>query len=352
MREISRRHVLCVVVYFLLGIEVSAADFFTTLNLPRVRDGQMVCLLDSDTGDVIDSIPAMNETVVFRSDSYKPSVVNVSVDGQGYGSFILSDAQITLDVKVEDIDGGVRWTWNACGGYNDSIDVFLQQVVTIQDKLEHAETNQAKDSIKHAIRTFLLNRIAHNADNVLGYKLFLMSEEILALESVESLLDKYPALKDYKQVNKVVSKKRLLRDTQPANKFRDFTISYEGTRHKLSDVVGRGDYVLIDFWAYWCLPCRAEMPYIKDVFTRFKDRNFKVIGVAISDNPGKDLEMSTKLELPWEIWVNGLDASKAYSVTSIPHLILFAPDGTILERGIRGDNILPVLARYLEEPDR
>lgn len=349
--EKSKKCVLCAVVLLLLGIGECAAEFFTTLKLPRVNDGQIVFLIDSDTGEVIDSIPAMNEAVIFRSDSYKPCVVKMNVDGQGYGDFILSDAQITLDVKVEDIEGGVRRTWSASGGYNDSIDVILRQFVDIRDNLQYAETEQAQDSIKDAIRSFLFDKIDSNADNILGYKLFLMSEGVLPLDGVENLLERHPALKDYKQVNKVVSKKRALRDTQPGNRFRDFSISYDGTQHKLSDVVGKGDYVLIDFWAHWCMPCRAEMPYIKDVYNRFKSKNFKVIGIAISDNPAMDLKIAAELELPWEIWVNGSDASEAYSVASIPHLILFGPDGTILERGIRGNDILPVVAKYLEVSD-
>lgn len=351
MREKSKRYILCAVVLLLLGIGECAAEFFTTLKLPRVTDGQLVCLIDSDTGDILDSIPAMKETVVFRSDCYKPCVVDVDVDGQAYGNFILSDAQITLDVEVEDIYGGIFKKWNASGGYNDSITVILQQVVDIRENLQRAETDQAQDSIKDSIIAFLLDKIATNADNILGYKLFLMSKAVLPLDSIENLLDRYPALKGYKQINEVVSKEKTLRATQPGARFRDFTISYEGTQHKLSDVVGKGDYVLLDFWAFWCMPCREEMPYIKDVYNRFKSKNFKVIGIAISDNPAMDLKIAAELELPWEIWVNGSDASEAYSVASIPHLILFGPDGTILERGIRGNDILPVVAKYLEVSD-
>lgn len=95
------------------------------------------------------------------------------------------------------------------------------------------------------------------------------------------------------------------------------------------------------------MPCREEMPYIKNVFNSFKDKNFKVIGASISERPEMDLKVASDLELPWEIWLNASEAADTYSVKSIPHLILFGPDGTILERGMRGDDILPVVSKYL-----
>lgn len=194
MRDKLQNILVSAFILLLLGFDECAAEFFTTLNLPRVRDGQKVCLIDSDTGEVFDSIPVMDESVVFLSDRYRPCVVTVSVDDQDYGNctlrnaFILSNAQITLDVKVEEIEGGVRRTWKASGAYNDSIDVFMQQYAEVLDNLKQAETKQAQDSIKDAFRSFLLGKIASNADNILGYKFFAMSENVLTLENLENLL--------------------------------------------------------------------------------------------------------------------------------------------------------------------
>ncbi|MDE6022985.1 MAG: TlpA family protein disulfide reductase, partial [Muribaculaceae bacterium] len=284
----------------------------------------------------------------FRSDRYEPSYVQVRVNNIGYGNFLLNDAPITHDVTIEDIEGGVRTTWKTHGGYNDSITNINPQQSDLYNKLKNADTDEMRDSIQNAILAIYVDRIKKNADNILGYRLFLASESKLSLDSVENLLEQYPALKKYNKVNDAIDRKRILKDTQPGNKFRDFSVTYDGVTHKLSDIVGKGDYVLMDFWAFWCRPCRAEMPYIKDVYNRFKDKNFKVIGIAISDNPEKDMKTASDLELPWEIWVNGYNATKEYNISSIPHLILFGPDGTILERGFRKDDILPTVGKYFD----
>lgn len=341
-------YVLSAFVFIALGTDISLAQAYTTLKLPRVSDGQMVSIIDFDTDAVIDSLPASNETVVFRSDQYEPAVVKVTANEANYGLFVLNDSPIILDVTVEDIDHGIRRVWKAQGGYNDSIVAFFQHITDLSKELQDVKTDQDRDSINNIISTFLTNKISDNADNILGYRLFTVSESVLPLDNMENLLERHPSLANYKKVNAILASKRNLNKTSTGNKFKDFTISYDGTVHKLSDVVGKGDYVLVDFWAFWCAPCRAEMPYIKEVFNKYKDKDFKVIGVALSDAPEKDLETAAQLELPWDVWVNGYDAGQAYSIKSIPHLILFGPDGTILERGIRGENILPAVSKYLE----
>ena len=336
------------IILLTVGVDKCPAENYTTLNLPRVSDGQMVYLISVDNDAVIDSLPAINETVVFRSDKYKPSYVKVKTNNDEYGNFLLDDNPITFDVTVEDFNGGILKKWIAQGGFNDSLKDIAIQYSELYKDFQNAANDQVRDSLQNTMQTLLLDNMAINVDNILGYRLFLMSASKLSFERIENLLDQYPVLKNYEKVNATLAEKRILKATEPGNRFKDFTVTHEGIEHKLSDIVGKGDYVLVDFWAFWCGPCREEMPYIKEVYNQFKDRNFKVIGITISDNPEMDIEAAEKLELPWEIWVNGFDASKEYSISSIPHLILFGPDGTILESGIRGDALLPAVAKYFD----
>lgn len=348
MRTGTFRLVSAIVVLLVAVSDICRAENYTTLNLPRISDGQMVYLINVDNEAVLDSLPAINQTVVFRSDKHKPSYVKVKSNNEEYGNFLLNDSPITLDVTVEDFNGGVLKTWIAHGGFNDSFKDIAIQYSELYKDFQNASNDQVRDSLQNTMQTLLLDNMARNVDNILGYRLFLMLESKLSLGSIENLLNRYPALKNYEKVNATLAEKRIIEDVQPGHRFKDFTVSYEGVEHRLSDIVGKGDYVLVDFWAFWCGPCREEMPYIKEVYNQFKNRNFKVIGITISDNPEMDIEAAEKLELTWEIWVNGFDASKEYSISSIPHLILFGPDGTILERGIRGDALLPAVTKYFD----
>lgn len=141
--------------------------------------------------------------------------------------------------------------------------------------------------------------------------------------------------------------------TAPGQPFTDYTVpggNPDGSDVKLSDYVGRGKYILLDHWASWCGPCKAEVPYIKKTWEAFHGDRFEVVGIAVSDKREDTLSALEKLDMPWpQILDGGRIPKELYGVSAIPHLILFGPDGTILERGLRGDMIFETVGRYLDK---
>ena len=141
------------------------------------------------------------------------------------------------------------------------------------------------------------------------------------------------------------------RTTAPGQPFTDYLIvggNPDGTDVKLSDYVGRGRYILLDHWASWCGPCKAEMPYIKKTWEAFHGDRFDVVSIAVSDKRADTEQALSTLDMPWN---QILDAQRIplelYGVNAIPHLILFGPDGTILRRGLRGGDVYTTVAEML-----
>ncbi|HWK06053.1 MAG TPA: TlpA disulfide reductase family protein [Puia sp.] len=115
----------------------------------------------------------------------------------------------------------------------------------------------------------------------------------------------------------------------------------------------RGKYVFLDFWASWCMPCRAENPNVVAAYDRYKDRNFTVLSVSLDKDKQKWLDAIYKDQLNWtqvsdlKYWKN--EAAVLYQVIGIPNNFLIAPDGTIVAKDLHGNDLQEKLAELIRE---
>ena len=127
----------------------------------------------------------------------------------------------------------------------------------------------------------------------------------------------------------------------------------DGKIHKISELVGEGKYVLVDFWASWCGPCRAEMPNVLEAYNKFHAKGFEVIGVSFDQKKEAWVKAVEQLQMPW-LQISDLKgwqcaAAPIYKIDGIPDNILIDPQGKIIDRGLRGKALHTRLQHLLGE---
>jgi len=127
----------------------------------------------------------------------------------------------------------------------------------------------------------------------------------------------------------------------------------DGKMHKISELVGEGKYVLVDFWASWCGPCRAEMPNVLEAYNKYHDKGFEVVGVSFDQKKAAWVKAIGQLKMPW-LQISDLKgwecaAAPIYKIDGIPDNILIDPQGKIIDRGLRGKPLHNRLEKLLNK---
>lgn len=127
----------------------------------------------------------------------------------------------------------------------------------------------------------------------------------------------------------------------------DFEVKdLNGNRVKLSSL--KGQYVLIDFWASWCGPCRKEIPNLKKVYAEFKDKGLKLVGLSIDDREANWRKAVHEEQLDYlQLWDPQKATMKLYNYNGIPFIVLISPEGIILEKQLRGADVRKKVVQHM-----
>ena len=329
-----------------------------------VMNNKSLYLMEGDS--VIDSTVVAGKTFAFKGDLDTAVVYRIAGKSMMRGQVryntltrVLLDKGTKLDVQVTD-----KVTLNDNGGSNQILSDFMdnftkanqEATATYQSMLG---ANASQDSIKafaeeanQQLNKLWKDAVAKNSDNVAGAAIFADFCRMLEPEEFDSI---YQNLKYADLFEMVKTQKDLfdnVKNTSEGKMFVDFAgKDMEGNAVKLSDYVGKGKYVLVDFWASWCGPCRHEIPNLIKVNKQFKGKNFMVLGVDVWDQMDdfKAAVDELKVNYTQMFASESREATTLYGIQGIPHIILFAPDGTILKRGLRGEAIAETVKEYLKK---
>ncbi len=131
----------------------------------------------------------------------------------------------------------------------------------------------------------------------------------------------------------------------------DFTLpDKDGKEFKLSSL--KGKYVLVDFWASWCVPCRAENPFLLKAYHELKDKNFEIVGVSLDETKAAWMRAVEQDKLPWTQVsdVKGFKTEVAvrFGITAIPQNVLIDPAGKVIAKDLRGEDVNKKIAGFIK----
>lgn len=309
--------------------------------IANVEDGDTAYLVNFDNGEVVDSAVIFDHTATFKGYIDEPILVRILVNGKRNGSLVLEPG--TAGVNPEKRRGVGTML-------NDALNIYSDSIAAIEQAGKDCKTEAETDSLFNHLLDYSIKVLEENSDNpiamVVASDLFYMLEN----EDFIELVNTHPDLRKWQRVKKMMDTISTIKATSPGAKMLDFAVEYNGETKHLSDYVGRGKYVLVDFWASWCGPCMREIRNLKEIYQKYAERDdFQILGVAVWDTPADTEAAMSRLQLPWPVIINAQTIpTDLYGIMGIPSIFLFSPDGTILLRDKYGEDLQTTLDDFIK----
>lgn len=322
----------------------------------------------TNVGDsvILDSAKVTAGKFSFKGQSEEPKMAAIYLqDRRGGFNFYLENADIHIKGKVDSLSG-VKITgaptqeeWEkfqaSTKSISDQEDSLFQKYQVARQSGDTAtvaaiekEANGLNDKKEAASKSFISdNPKSYVSLNLLRSLTY--STEYADLNKMYTGLD--TSIQHSQSGEKIAEQLETMKKTADGQPAADFTLNdTNGKPVSLSSF--KGKYVLVDFWASWCGPCRAENPNVVKAFNKYKDKNFTILGVSLDEDGAKWKEAIAQDKLAWT-QVSDLKGWKAqaaalYGVKAIPANFLIDQDGKIIGHNLRGDELEAKLAAIIK----
>lgn len=326
--------------------------------------GANVVYLMNMQNEASDSVVVKNGTFEFKGDAQGKPFALVASNGQP-PIYVMLDGKAQVDMTTRKVSGTAE---------NEALSIWQAKFIEPQKRIQKVveeytgykqqgkevpadvekRINSTYDAEMAAINKLVAACCEQNRQSKFPAIFLVQSVQSMDKQTVIKLAEEgNPAYMQVDLTKRLKSSIEGWKRQMPGTMFTDLTLNdTQGKARKLSEFVGKGKYVLIDFWASWCGPCRREMPNVKALYEKYKNKGFDIVGLSL-DNDSKAWKTAIeKMGINWNHlsdlkgWQS--TAARTYGVNSIPAMLLVGPDGKIVGGGMSTEELDKKLGELLK----
>lgn len=287
--------------------------FDVTIPVPDEYKGQTVVLLNATNNDTLGLATATDSIVSIKGKIEKPVLATAVSNSMAIATFVVEPGNITLSNE------GI-----ATGTPSNDLYAALNE--------EASQPGANTDSLA-------LSFMRGNPDNPYTIVLFSSCVHLADVALIDTITAHNPELKDNAGMQKIRKFAEMRSKTSEGGKYIDFTLTdAAGKNVSLSQYVDKAKLTVVDFWASWCGPCRAEIPNLVDLYKQYKDKGLQVVGVDVWEGDEEAGPKAVKeMGIPYPIMYGGQqDVTDLYGIIGIPTILVIDSNGNIVARDVRG----------------
>ena len=335
---------------------------------PCAKDGAKVFLVDPMTRTPIDSAVVTDGRFAMTGKADKDALLNVRIEGTPWNFQFFNDGTpVTLDPEAKTVSGSELN--NKLSEYDlksselhEAFYAFRRTLNGLSPEEREAKMPEFNEHLKN-LNEFFDRLFEDNKDNIIPAAFIRTYQSLKGKEKFEeqfasgAAFASHPFALNVKQkMEEAEAKRKEAEEKKQAIIGQPFVDLEEpdadGNTHKLSEYVGQGKWVLVDFWASWCGPCKKEMPNVVAAFKKYHDKGFDVVGLSFDNKKEAWVKAIEEWDMPWVHLsdLKGWDTvpHEVYTVNSIPDNLLIDPEGKVVARCLRGEELASKLKEIFE----